>query len=34
VTDTGDFAFLIAWALFFVLCLVLAHLILRPRDRG
>jgi hypothetical protein len=35
MTDTGGFAFLIAWALFFALCLGLAYLILRRprRDR-
>ncbi len=27
MTDTGGFAFLIAWALFFALCLALAWLI-------
>jgi hypothetical protein len=33
VTDTGGFAFLIAWAIFFALCLTLAYLIVRRRDR-
>jgi hypothetical protein len=31
VTDTGGFAFLIAWGLFFALCLALAYLVLRRR---
>ncbi len=32
MTQTGGFAFLIAWSVFIVLCGVLAYLILRRRN--
>jgi hypothetical protein len=32
MTDTGGFAFLIAWSTFIVLCLLLAWIIIRRRS--